>query len=116
MGKVRVIFDNGGGTTLQLGDWAHYYSLAQQAASDYREYTLTGTTDSWDGHEDDAAEFEPVDDEIRNGGCKVMYVDDIQKAIDDPECESGWRNVDEFITTLKKNPVKFFDRHGIEYK
>lgn len=108
MGKnlnVRAIFDNGGGLTLQLGDWAHYYGgydgCIEQAAEDYKVYVETGNTDGWEGHEDEAAELDPSYDEIRNGGYKIMDADDIQQAIDDPDFESGWANIQEFIDALK---------------
>jgi hypothetical protein len=103
--NVRAIFDNGGGVTLQLGDWAHYYGdydgCIEQAAEDYKTYVQDGNTDGWEGHEDEAAELDPSYDEIRNGGYKIMDADDIQTAINDPDFESGWANIQGFIDALK---------------
>ena len=72
MANVRVIFDNGGGITLQFGDWAHWYNgNIEQAAEDYLAYLKDGTMEGWEGHEEDAAALEPTLDEIRNGGYRI---------------------------------------------
>jgi hypothetical protein len=46
--KFRLEFDNGGGTTLELGDWIHYYGTPEWAAHDLAAYLRTGNTDGWD--------------------------------------------------------------------
>ena len=103
--KVRAIFDNAGGVTLQLGDWAHYYcgydGYIEVAAKDYKLYVEAGNTDGWDGHQDEAAELDPSYDDIRNGCYRVMDSGDIQTAIDDPDFETGWINIRDFINALK---------------
>ena len=73
MSSYKIILDNGGGITLQLGlDYAHYYNDADQAARDLRAYIADGTTDGWDGHDEDAATLDPTDEEIRNGGYRIF--------------------------------------------
>lgn len=78
---TRIILDNGGGITLQLGAWAHSYegsdnaSIAKQAARDIREWLTSGTTRRWEGHDADALAIEPTSDEIRNGGYRVITID-----------------------------------------
>jgi hypothetical protein len=58
--KVKAIFDNGGGITLQLGDnYAHYYDNPEQAAEDYKIYIQDGNADGWDGNEEENMEWEP---------------------------------------------------------
>lgn len=103
--KGRLIFDNGGGLTLQLGDWAHYYGgydgCIEQAAEDIINYINNGNTDGWDGHEEEAAELDPTYDEIRNGGYRVYTISEIiekSKKIDG----TGWYNIDRFCVTLSK--------------
>ena len=97
MGKVNVIFDNGGGVTLQLGDWAHYYQDMAQAATDLKAYKATGNTDGWDGHEDESAELEPTYDQIRNGGYRVYHsIADIKAAAED----TSWCNIRDFAKYL----------------
>lgn len=80
---TRIILDNGGGITLQLGAWAHSYegnrsaAIAKRAADDIREWLRTGTTAGWAGHDEDALDIRPTADEIRNGGCKVIAIDHV---------------------------------------
>ncbi len=97
--NATLIFDNGGGLTLQLGDWAHCYDNMEQAAKDFSVYLKDKNTIGWDGHEDFAAELDPEYDQIRNGGYRVYSAEEI---ID--ECSSedytGWANIDDFCTAL----------------
>lgn len=96
----RVIFDNGGGITLQLGEYAHYYQSESQAAEDLFTYLTDGNTDDWDGHEEDALEHEPTDDQLSNGGYRVYSIPDIVDAAKDPDRETGWGNIEAFCTAL----------------
>lgn len=99
--SATVIFDNGGGTTLQLSDgessYAHYYDDAAIAAGDLREAFSNGFG-SFDGNEPDAEECAPTDDEIRNGGYKVARFDSVSEMDDfaNSEFESSWFNAREF--------------------
>ena len=103
--EPRVIFDNGGGITIQLPGFAHFYtgSCIDQAAQDWYEYLKSGTTVGWDGNEEEAAELAPTYDEIRNGGYRVMDRKEISDAVEamrggsEPE---GWNNIDAFVTSL----------------
>ena len=97
--KTLAIFDNGGGITLQLGTFAHTYYNAAQAAQDWKVFEAEGNTKGWDGHENEAAELEPTDDEIRNGGYRVLSADDIASKIAS-EDTTGWDNIDTFISAL----------------
>jgi hypothetical protein len=73
--KTRIILDNAGGVTLQLGDWAHYYNDAsKQVADDIREWCETRDTAQWEGHEDDAAELNPTAEQYRNGGYREVII------------------------------------------
>ena len=85
----RVIFDNGGGITVQFYGWAHYYDNEAQAAHDVVEWIKTHDTSDWDGHEDDALSLEPTGDDIRNGGYRVVQIVDLPKAL---ESLQGWGN------------------------
>lgn len=94
---MRIIFDNGGGVTLQLGGWAHWYQDMAQAAQDLKTYETEGNTDGWDGHEDEAAELDPTYDQIRNGGYRVYHSSaDIKAAAED----TSWRNIKDFAAAL----------------
>lgn len=73
-GEPRIIFDNGGGITLQLPGFAHTYNDAEQCAEDIKTWLDDGNTDDWDGNEEDAV-FEPEAEEIANGGYVVYSVE-----------------------------------------
>lgn len=75
MNSGKIILDNGGGITLQMGVFAHYYQDADQAAQDIAAWLANPDTSDWEGHEEDAAALEPTQDEIRNGGYRVIRLD-----------------------------------------
>ena len=91
-----VIFDNGGGTTLQLGGYAHYYEDAEDAAEDWCIYQSGADTSDWDGHEDYSAALDPTEDEISNGGYLVMDTSDVEADVEAPN-QTSWANRDDFI-------------------
>lgn len=92
----RVIFDNGGGVTLQLPGFSHWYNHGEQAAYDYLEYLRNGDTSDWDGNEPDAMECDPTIDQIVNGGYRIWT------AGDDFDAGSGWANEVDFFAVLDK--------------
>jgi len=96
--KGRLIFDNGGGLTLQLPNFAHYYDYMDQAAEDIANYINIGTTEGWEGHEEEAAEFDPTYDEI---GCRVYTIEEIVEECK-KEDSTGWANIDMFCIALSK--------------
>ena len=70
-----IILDNGGGITLQMGGFAHYYEDADQAANDIANWLHNEDTSDWAGHEVEAAELNPTDEEISNGGYRRFRLD-----------------------------------------
>ena len=99
---ATVIFDNGGGITLQLGDFACNTDSASDAAGLYIDYQRSGETSGWDGMEETAADIEPTSDEIRSGGYRVLDADKIAAMIGETPT-SGWRNIDAFFEQVAKN-------------
>jgi len=101
LNNTQIIFDNAGGVTLQLPGFSHYYQNPKQAAEHYHDFMVDGTTEGWDGHEEEAAELEPEDEQIRVGGYKVYGHSDIMD-----ECENdtstAWGNIDDFCTELTR--------------
>lgn len=91
----RVIFDNGGGVTVQLLDWAHYYQDAKQAARDVAAWLKSHNTSDWEGHEPEALACDPTLGEIRNGGYRVWTVGD-------NPVDEGWGNADDFFAELAR--------------
>ena len=70
-----IIIDNGGGITLQMGAFAHVYEDAKQAADDIAAWLSNQDTSDYEGHDAEAAALEPTDEEIRNGGYRVIRLD-----------------------------------------
>lgn len=117
-----IIFDNGGGVTVQAksieGDqvkWQQYYegSKAQvaQAANDSQGIEDGEDAGSWDGNDlernedgsiDQSSALDPSSEEIRNGGYRVYNsIDEVMSEEDDP-----WGvNVQYFIDAIKGSPV-----------
>ncbi len=70
-----IILDNGGGITLQMGEYGHYYEDAAQAANDISNWLHDGDTSDWDGCETDAVELDPTDEQVANGGYRRFRLD-----------------------------------------
>lgn len=95
--RFTVLFDNSGGVTLRLPDYAHHYNgyvgYIEQAARDLAVYLHNPDTSDWDGN-DPAAR---VDDDT-DGYKKYNYVIDI---LNDTYREIGWLNVIDFAIALR---------------
>ena len=103
---AQVVFDNAGGITLQLDDYAHtYHDDVDQVACDLRAWMSSGTTDTWDGDDEDA-DFEVGDDDIRNGGYRVVdlygidTVEDLRDEILSDVTLDGWGNAQDLARAL----------------
>lgn len=103
MTTATVIFDNGGGITVQLsgadGDWAHWYNgEPATAAGDVRD-ALSGGFSDFNGDEPEAHDLIPTDDQIRNGGYRVERFDSINE-LDALTVDwgDGWGNRRDFAT------------------
>lgn len=80
---IKVIFDNGGGITLQLGYWAHSYDgdydYSKQAATDFAEFIKTRSTEGWEGHDEESLKFcqECQYTGVKNPGYDLYYENEI---------------------------------------
>lgn len=93
----KLIFDNGGGLTLQLNNsYAHWYQNIEQAAEDLKTYIEDGNTEGWEGHEESEMELNPQYDQIQNGGYRVYSIYDIISMTKDEYMENSWGNVQDF--------------------
>jgi hypothetical protein len=127
--NIEIIFDNGGGITIQNTDdpyYIHYYDDATQAAQDIIDLNNGGDTAEWDGNEyedymstqrqaaeeygddpddvpDDAALIDPSYDDIHNGGYRVFTLGKIMDAVDDPGGDDhiSWGNVLEVVQRVR---------------
>lgn len=92
--KLEIVFDNGGGVTIQSPGFAHYYDDAAQAARDVRAYLDSESTDDWDG--DDMAAYVDSD----HAAYRVLSIEDVQNAKAAGEIETTWGNVRAFMRAL----------------
>jgi hypothetical protein len=94
----RIILDNAGGVTLQLGSYAHHYQDLAMAAEDLSNWLDDGDTSGWEGHEEAAAEIHhPTQDHSRNQGYRTIVLDrdvDNEVSIAAELEEVGWVNGD----------------------
>lgn len=99
----KIILDNGGGITLQMGEWAHYYQDGASAAEDLAAWLANPDTSDWEGHEEEAASLEPTQDEIRNGGYRVIRLDrgvDTLASLAGEVAPTGWGNSNDLSAAL----------------
>lgn len=105
----KIILDNGGGITLQMGEFARYYDNVGAAASDLADWLVDADTSTWDGHEDDAMDCNPTPDEIRNGGYRVVRLDrevDTLASLADELDAIKWGNGDDLAKSLRHRDPK----------
>ena len=91
MKNVELVFDNGGGLTIQCDDFVHNYDDMIQAAQDYKLLCTTDDVSDWEGN-DTENRIDYSDDQLRNGGYRVFCTP--QEL--DRERRFGWRNIDDF--------------------
>lgn len=96
---ITIIANNGGGLTLQLSkggqQYQHSYDDAGQCARDIRDAYDDDNFYGWAGNEleDDGVEWLiPTDDQLRNGGYRVLTVGDL---LSEACLGSSWRNIRE---------------------
>lgn len=96
---IEIIFDNGGGITIQTDEFVHNYDDAADAARDVRGLIQGANPNDWDGNEPECRII-PTDDQIRNGGYKVMEPEDFDIGAYE---DSSWSNVREFQAAYLAN-------------
>lgn len=89
--KFNVIFDNGGGTTLQVGKrgFVHNYDNAGQCAEDVKVLLADGNTKDWEGDEPECRTEFDFDIE-RNGGYQWHNQDEIKAAIKSGKIDASY--------------------------
>lgn len=95
--NIDVIFDNGGGITIQTTTYAHYYQDPAQAAEDYKLIISGADTGDWEGNEiDNRMEYDA--EQVRNGGYLWLNPNDIKEKL-----YSDWGyNTQDFYNALLK--------------
>jgi len=104
--KGKIIFDNGGGTTLQLPGYAHWYSDSHQAARDLADYLNGAEVRDWVDNEPEAAELNPSLEEVESDNYREFNVEEIIEESRDHD-SAGWQNIDDFCLTLNTTMAKF---------
>jgi len=91
-----VIFDNGGGITLQTTHYCHHYDNPAQAAHDVQALLRNEHPTRWEGNEPESRMiYDPEMD--RNGGYKWHNRADVKEAIKTGSVTwNGWRNIQAF--------------------
>lgn len=98
----EVVFDNGGGTTLQVGErgYVHHYDTPEQAAQDVKVLIATGTTDGWEGNEPESRIEYDLETEL-NGGYFWVASSAIRSAMKLGKIEGSFgRNFTNFFKAL----------------
>ncbi len=104
--KLEVIFDNGGGVTMQGYKWQCSYNDGTRAGSDAAEI-LQGANPrlDWDLSPSEYR-IAPTWEEIRNGGYQVWDLEDLLAALawpaDEIDERTSWENVKEFVRALQE--------------
>ena len=100
--KFSVIFDNGGGTTLQTAKFCHNYDTGAQAAVDVKVLLDGGNTSDWDGNEPSCRMAYDYN-EARNGGYSWHYDSDVKRIVKAGKLtqrDSFGRNCESFYQAL----------------
>lgn len=100
MNKFDIIFDNGGGITLQTDDdFTSYYNTHVNAAADVLQLLNGKDTSSWDGNDPSIrTTFDLQTSE--SGGYNWLNQDDVKSIIDNPSLIddiNGYAELDFFI-------------------
>lgn len=78
MKSNRAILDNAGGVTLQVEGFAAWFDDLDIAGATIADYLLWESDPStWDGHDQDAADLDPTNEQIASGGYKIIYFHDL---------------------------------------
>jgi hypothetical protein len=125
MRNIEIIFDNGGGITLQKTDtpyYIHYYGNPAQLADDIRAIIAGNGPEEWDGNQyeelmedqrriyreegddlddlEDSAALIDVTDE--DGGYRLYRLDILlDEIISGNLDDTSWYNIDALVTALK---------------
>jgi len=95
-----VIFDNGGGITIQTDDgFCHHYDYPAQAAQDVQILLDGGSTAGWDGNDGERMDYDG--DVERNGGYLWHDEQHVRKVLAAGTYDTPWgRNAQNFYEAL----------------
>lgn len=93
LSSVEILFDNGGGVTLQTASYAHLYDEATDAARDYMVLVSGGNTADWEGND-------PYAEITQYSGYQFYDHEGIQAIIKAGEHQSSVRSERDFFRAL----------------
>lgn len=96
----EIIFDNGGGITLQTEGFCHNYDRPEWAARDVKVLLAEDNTDGWEGDDPEARDQEYDPEMERNGGYKWLTRQEVEEVIASGTIDSSWRNMRDFFVAL----------------
>jgi hypothetical protein len=97
-GEPRLIFDNGGGVTLQRPGFCHTYNDVKQCSDDIVSWIDDEDTSVY-GSEEDAV-FDPTYEQEQNGGYRVMSLAYFTSLSIDDMQEQSWSNIKQLYVAL----------------
>jgi hypothetical protein len=75
----------------------------RQGAMDFIAYVEDGTTEGWEGNEEELNGFIPKDKEVDLNQYELLYLDDLKEMTLDDNFEYNSCSVVEFVNILKEN-------------
>ena len=100
MQEFHVIFDNGGGISVQTDEEYYFFGDNHYSAAQSVATLLNGeTTDHWEGNEPEHRIAYDAE-QVRNGGYQWWDAEDLRETLRGGTTDSGWRNVRSFLDFL----------------
>jgi hypothetical protein len=107
---IRLLADNSGGITLQVttdkGErFQRSYDDAVHAIRDAVAADAEDDVTQWDGNDlqQGTQWLDPTEDDIRNGGYRICYLEDLREADRDNYDWGGWGNISDMISALEES-------------
>jgi uncharacterized protein YbcV (DUF1398 family) len=97
--NARVMFDNAGGISVDLGGFKFFYLSPKQAAADYNEFIKNGNTDDWEGSDESIIIYDGTD---KNGGHKTVNREEIDELVNGRDDYYWGFNEQYFIEELRR--------------
>jgi hypothetical protein len=104
-----VIFDNGGGITLQVASgYNHSYDDGKQAGEDVKLLLAGADPADWDGNDSAAGTVRCTGADVRNGGARKLSSEEIAEIVEAGELDECWGYaMGEFFSALGVTNVNY---------
>jgi hypothetical protein len=112
--QAKVIFDNGGGVTVQVRTWkggqvhhafGHWFNDPEQAAQLIFDAFHMGDPSQlqlWEGNESEALTLEVSEEDQHNGGYRSAIYNSWNQVVEDISEDDPWANVRAWDTTIQR--------------